>query len=247
MDNPKISVVTVCYNAVDTIEDTMLSVFSQNYDNIEYIIIDGGSIDGTLDIVKKYSDKVTYWRSEPDKGIYDAMNKGMQIANGYYLLFLNAGDYFYKKDILESISKEFDGKSIIYGNVMMHFDDHNQIYGGKFDKFRLTYENICHQSIFYPKEIFKSFKYDLNYPLLADWVSNLEMWHQKTYKFSPIIVSNYFRGGASDTIPDRAFTKDLKKLIYNNLGLLSLTYYYYIIIKRKIIALYNHTFKTIIV
>lgn len=77
---PLISVITVSYNAVSTIEDTILSVINQTYPNIEYIIIDGGSADGTVDIIEKYVDRISYWVSEPDKGIYDAMNKGLKVA-----------------------------------------------------------------------------------------------------------------------------------------------------------------------
>lgn len=81
-NNPLISVVTVSYNAVSTIEQTILSVINQTYPNIEYVIIDGESTDGTVDVIKKYADRITYWVSEPDKGIYDAMNKGMGISTG---------------------------------------------------------------------------------------------------------------------------------------------------------------------
>lgn len=92
----KISVITVCYNCVSVIEQTIKSVLEQTYPNIEYIIIDGGSMDGTVDIIKKYSDTVTYWISEPDNGIYDAMNKGIDMATGDYLNFMNAGDTFFE-------------------------------------------------------------------------------------------------------------------------------------------------------
>ena len=98
MNNPLISVVTVSYNAVTTIEKTILSVINQNYSNIEYIVIDGGSIDGTVDIIKKYADKITYWVSEPDKGIYDAMNKGIIVATGEWINFMNTGDTFYNEN-----------------------------------------------------------------------------------------------------------------------------------------------------
>jgi glycosyltransferase involved in cell wall biosynthesis len=89
---PKISVITICYNAVDLIEKTILSVLHQSYDNIEYIIIDGNSTDGTVDIIQKYANQLAYWISEPDGGIFDAMNKGLDHATGEWVNFMNAGD-----------------------------------------------------------------------------------------------------------------------------------------------------------
>lgn len=109
MDKYKISVITVCYNSVDTIEETILSVLHQTYPYVEYIIIDGGSTDGTVDIIKKYADRLAYWVSEADGGIYDAMNKGIAVANGEYLNFMNSGDGFYKNNVLEKIIKKIKG------------------------------------------------------------------------------------------------------------------------------------------
>lgn len=103
MSNPLISVVTVSYNAVLTIEQTILSVLNQSYSNIEYVIIDGGSTDGTIDIIKKYADKIAYWVSETDKGIYDAMNKGIQKAKGEWINFMNAGDILYNSDVFAQV------------------------------------------------------------------------------------------------------------------------------------------------
>ena len=94
-NNPLISVVTVSYNAVSTIEQTILSVINQTYPNIEYVIIDGESTDGTVDVIKKYADRITYWVSEPDKGIYDAMNKGMGISTGDFLIFIGGASLLY--------------------------------------------------------------------------------------------------------------------------------------------------------
>ena len=88
----RITIITVCYNRKATIEKAIKSVLEQSYDNIEYIIIDGNSTDGSKDVIEKYQDKLTYWVSEPDSGIYNAMNKGINIATGEYLLFLNSGD-----------------------------------------------------------------------------------------------------------------------------------------------------------
>lgn len=98
----KITVVTVCFNAVNEIEETMLSVLGQTYTDIEYIVIDGGSTDGTVDIIKKYADRLAYWVSEPDKGIFDAMNKGISYATGEYINFMNAGDRFYSSKVISS-------------------------------------------------------------------------------------------------------------------------------------------------
>ena len=104
MEPIKISVITVAYNASRYIETTILSVINQTYSNIEYIIIDGGSTDGTVDIIKKYSNKISYWISEPDKGIYDAMNKGINKATGEWINFMNAGDTFHNPDTLSAVS-----------------------------------------------------------------------------------------------------------------------------------------------
>ena len=90
--SPLISIITVSYNAVKVIEQTISSVVNLNFDDYEYIIVDGGSTDGTIDVIKNYKDKITQWISEPDKGIYDAMNKGAYIAKGEYLIYINAGD-----------------------------------------------------------------------------------------------------------------------------------------------------------
>ena len=89
---PTFSIITITYNAVRLVEQTLLNVLSQSYPNIEYIVIDGGSTDGTVDIIRRYESGLAYWVSEPDKGIYDAMNKGLQKATGDYVWFINAGD-----------------------------------------------------------------------------------------------------------------------------------------------------------
>src|SRR5690606_2467889 len=101
--HPKLSVITIVYNNVKDIERTILSIITQTYDNIEYIIIDGGSTDGTLDIIKKYQHKVSQWVSEPDKGIYNAMNKGLKMSSGDYILFMNSGDEVYDQRTVEKV------------------------------------------------------------------------------------------------------------------------------------------------
>ena len=117
-DEPKITIITVCYNAIQNIESTILSVISQTYKNVEYIVIDGNSNDGTIDIIKKYSNSIDKWVSEPDKGIYDAMNKGIKMASGDWLNFMNAGDVFYSNDTIENIVEDFTDAAIVYGYVI---------------------------------------------------------------------------------------------------------------------------------
>jgi glycosyltransferase involved in cell wall biosynthesis len=109
--SPKISIITPCFNAAQYIEQTILSIINQEYDNLEYIIIDGGSTDGTVDIIKKYEDKITYWISEPDKGQSDAINKGIAIANGEVFNWVNGDDYL-EKDALKLVGEYFKKSDI---------------------------------------------------------------------------------------------------------------------------------------
>lgn len=116
-ENNKVTVVTVCYNAATVIEETILSVLSQDYQSMEYIVIDGGSTDGTVDIIKKYSDRIAYWVSEPDGGIYYAMNKAVEHATGDYVNFMNAGDTFFDSNVLKDIFyRKLYTEDVIYGS-----------------------------------------------------------------------------------------------------------------------------------
>ena len=119
MLQPTFSIITITYNAVRLVEQTLLNVLSQSYPNIEYIVIDGGSTDGTVDIIKRYESGLAYWVSEPDKGIYDAMNKGLQKATGDYVWFINAGDSLCSSDTVQSVVSRLQKRKtlpdIIYG------------------------------------------------------------------------------------------------------------------------------------
>lgn len=175
----KISVITVCYNAVDTLEATMQSVLEQTYRDIEYIIIDGGSTDGTIDIIRKYEDCIAYWVSEPDKGIYDAMNKGIKVATGEWVNFMNAGDRFVNEKILDRIFEKNIPQivDVIYGNTLMRYMKRMIAVKVK----ELDYMRIgmpfCHQSSFVHNNVIEIF--DTSYRIAADYKFFYEFYLEK--------------------------------------------------------------------
>ncbi len=171
----KISVVTVCYNCEDTIEKTILSAIKQTYSTIEYIIIDGASSDGTVDIVKTYSkDERIIFISEPDDGLYDAMNKAIDMASGDYIIFMNSGDIFASETVLSDIVEFLDGKNeLVYGNVirMKHGGRILEKYGNRYTPMFLLLQGkmICHQSIFTRCDLMKEYGFNTDFSITADY------------------------------------------------------------------------------
>ena len=219
----KVSVVTVCYNAVQTLEKTILSVLSQTYPDVEYIIIDGGSTDGTVDIIKKYAGRLAYWVSESDKGIYDAMNKGMKHANGDYLIFLGADDLFFSGETLSVIAPNLEKEEVYYGDSYMTYI--RKIYWGRFNKYKLAIGNICHQAIFYPRCVYKRKGYDIRYKVYADYVYNMELFDKVKFNYLDETVSIFNYGGTSYRAKDKLFKITKKKIVYENLGFQSVLAY----------------------
>lgn len=127
-ESGKISIITVVYNAVDLLEGTMNSVFNQTSDRIEYIIIDGASTDGTLELIKANADKIDKWLSEPDRGLYDAMNKGLDLATGDFVWFMNAGDRLFSDTTVETLlSSVREDTDVLYGEVMLVDEERNHL------------------------------------------------------------------------------------------------------------------------
>ena len=219
----------VCFNAEATIETSIQSVLCQTYNNYEFVIVDGCSKDKTLDIIKKYPS--IKFISEPDKGIYDAMNKALRIADGDYLLFLGSDDVLYSPDILNIVSNYLIDDVVYYGNVIK--TNYGTIYDGEFTKWDWGYKNICHQSIFYPKSIYKNKNYDAKYKLVADWVYNLQLLAElKKFNYIDVIISLYNDvSGISSTQIDESFLKERKQLIVNAVGVWP---YYYGLIRKVI-------------
>lgn len=203
MASPKISIITIVYNNVRDIEHTILSVFNQTYDNIEYIIIDGASTDGTLDIIRKYRGSIDILVSEKDGGIYDAMNKGLSKATGDYVLFLNSGDELYDNNTIQTIVSKGNGADIIYGETKLVDEDRN-IVGDRRHKAPAQFDwksfqygmNVCHQAIYVKRDITEP--YDLQYKLSADvdWVIRAAK-KAKTTQNVNCYVARYLVGGMS--------------------------------------------------
>lgn len=211
-ENILISVITVSYNAVNTIEQTILSVINQNYKNIEYIIIDGGSTDGTIDIIKKYQNKISYWVSEPDEGLYDAMNKGILKATGKIIGIINADDW-YEDNALENIKNLFKiGKYIYYGNMNIILDNkiiNRTKVSSNLDSLKKDMI-IPHPSIFVNKDVYNSIGlFNLKYKIAADWNFVLKCYIEGIYFIKTNhILANFRLGGVSSKI-SLSFLKEL--------------------------------------
>ena len=202
----KLSIITINYNNSLGLQKTIESVVKQSYTEFDYIVIDGGSNDDSVSIIKKYTNKINYWVSEADKGVYDAMNKGILKANGDYLLFLNSGDSFYGKDVLENFRIVTDqiNTPIIYGNSNFTCSgkkDWVQCPPGSLNKnywFRYT---LNHQATFIKRTLFNDFgSYNTDFPFLSDFEFFLKVFlkHGKdAFYYTNTIICNYDESGLS--------------------------------------------------
>lgn len=228
-DSPLISVISVVYNCCSTLESTIKSIMIQKYTSFEFIIIDGASTDGTQEIIKKYQDRISFWLSESDNGIYDAMNKGIKNAKGKYLFFLGGDDQFFDDSVLKNAATYLvNPANIYYGNA--HFIKKNVLYDGKFNSIKIVTRNICHQSIFYPREIFTHFFYNERYRVYADYDLNLRLFNNKFFRFKyiPLTIARFCDEGISGVRTlDANFEKDRMKIIKENFPLW--VYYYRVI------------------
>jgi glycosyltransferase involved in cell wall biosynthesis len=168
----KISIVTINLNNFKGLESTLKSVVYQTYKNIEFIVIDGGSIDGSVELLTKYNSKITFWNSEKDKGVYQAMNKGLTLASGEYIIFMNSGDIFYDDDVIYNFTKLCKGEDLIYGLTIW---SHTNMYWNPPRGIRLrdTINKVLipHQATFYKLSKIKQIGgYNENYKIVSDWI-----------------------------------------------------------------------------
>lgn len=230
-----LSIITVNLNNNNGLIETLESIKKQSFDSYEHIIIDGGSIDGSLSTIQEYSKqstKLSYWISEKDEGIYHAMNKGIDVAKGEYYIFLNSGDKFHS-DILNKIT--FDGTKYIYGDAKIIFSENHSIYINSpypIDPIFLLIEptTICHQACFIHHTLFNNQRYSTKYILASDWIHIVEniVLNSCTYKHIPICISDYDGNGISSIngaqgLEERQqwINKNFPHLLYNSLVELS--------------------------
>ena len=200
MSQPLISVITVVYNGAATLEKTLQSVLRQTWPHIEYVLVDGGSTDGTLRLIDGYRSRLGTFVTEPDKGIYDAMNKGIRLAKGDYVFFLGSDDLLHDDKVFAGIFSDpanlaFD---LIYGNVIS--PSYKGWYDGPFTFDKLLSRNISHQAIFYKREVFqRTGDYNLRYRMHADWDLNIRWFKDPAIKphYVDVLVAEFGAEGVS--------------------------------------------------
>lgn len=205
----RISIVTICFNSLASIEETFKSIQCQSYENIEYIVIDGNSSDGTVGIIKAYSTIITKWVSEKDQGLYDALNKGILMATGDVIGFLHSDDVFFNSDTISNISEAFNSKKFdgVYGDLMYVKRDnvYKTIRYWKSQSFTPSLLKKgwmpAHPTLFLKKEVYeKHGLFDLTYEISADYEFMLRIFKNFELKFGylPVILTKMRIGGASN-------------------------------------------------
>lgn len=196
----KFSIITINYNNCVGLRKTIESVVNQTYTDFEYIVIDGGSTDGSVEVIREYADRIDYWVSEPDKGIYNAMNKGILKATGEYLNFMNSGDCFHSSDVLRDISMY--NEDVVLGKYKRKdYDGGLGFYNDNITMTDLCKGNINHQSAFIKRSFFENSLYDENYKIVSDWKFFIEIlvFQDCSFRNLDIIVVDYDVEGLSST------------------------------------------------
>lgn len=214
--NKNITVITVCYNSQETIARTIESVINQSQQDIEYVIIDGASTDNTLNIIKKYQQKYPIQLvSEPDNGIYDAMNKGVKIATGEWILFLNSDDYLYNHEVINAVAPILQGANcdILYGATEFRYDNFKQLRQAR--KLNTIWQKMPfnHQSCFTKTKLLEAYPFDTSYRFAADY--DFFIYHYKNnkiFKETEIVISSFSALGSSDRFQGVAI-KEYEKIL----------------------------------
>ena len=213
MSDKLITIITVSFNSFNGLHKTIQSVIKNKSKKTEYIIVDGGSTDGTLNLLNKYQNSIEKWVSEPDQGIYDAMNKGILLATGKWILFLGADDLLLA-DISQLEDSLEEGISY-YGNVRLRST--GKIYDGTFNSYKIIQKNICHQAIIYYSDVFINRKFNTKYKIAADYEMNLFLFGSKytSMKYINNIIADFEDSGISAKQSDFEFRTEFATLCLN--------------------------------
>ena len=211
----RVSIIVVTYNAAATLQACLDSIYAQTYPNIELIVIDGNSSDGTQEILKANTTRIAFWQSEPDKGIYDAMNKALQHITGDWVYFLGADDELLPA--FSAFAKELSGDNTIYYANVIHKGTKR---AGEVSAYYMAKVGLYHQSIIYPAVAFKHSGYNTRYRVFADWAFNMQCFGKSfNFKYCDYIIANYSHKGLSSHAVDTEFEKDRSGIILKNFGL----------------------------
>ena len=233
-DKPRFSIVTVVFNGENTLEQTILSVINQSYENVEYIIVDGNSNDATLDIIQKYEEHIDYWISEPDSGIYNAMNKAIDLCTGDYIGYLNADDW-YEPDIFDFIVENIDNNlDYFFGDLDVISD--KGIFLSHFtiniDRYK-HHMPFPHPALFVKKNILQNLQFDENYRIAADYDFVIKLIENKfTYRYIKKKFTNFSLGGISTTAN---MNSELYKVQKNHFGIIYALYWYLLRLNNPVI------------
>lgn len=243
-DSPLFSIITVCFNASEDLEKTIKSVSEQSCHDYEYIVIDGGSSDNTLDTIKKYSKEIDKWVSEKDEGIYNAMNKGAKMARGKYLYFLNAGDTLYDEDVLNRVSECLEDESVlVYGKYVV-VNKKGKIVrevSRLLSKFSLRLgKKVTQQVVFINRAEFLTLGgLDERYPIASDFDLLCNVFeHYSQIKFVNIFVSRYDNSGVSSNL--RKSYDDSNRVILQRYGIIYAIIHF---LKTRVAILYVKLFR----
>ena len=200
------TIITVCLNIASTIQRTCESIVNQTFQDFQWIVVDGASTDGTLAILKKYSYRIDILVSEPDKGIYNAMNKGIKQATGEYINFMNGGDEFYDKDVLKRIVETKPNTDVIYGDCIMINHNNSFLFRNqrKLCPKSLYQKSINHQATFTRNAVMRQYLFDEHFKIAADYDFFIKIYFKKTYSFkrTDTVISLFYADGISSTNPE---------------------------------------------
>lgn len=197
----KYSIITVNYNNSKGLRKTIESVINQSYNDFEYIVIDGGSDDGSREVIEEYANRISYWVSEPDNGIYNAMNKGIMKAIGDYLIFMNSGDSFYDHDVLKNVLPYLTA-DIVHGRLFYNSGRERSVYLKREPDMQHFLDNtLNHQSSFIARKLFVDTLYDEHYKIVSDWKFFMEKLILQNCSFVsiPVKVGIFEEGGISES------------------------------------------------